>query len=61
MVRITKEELLEKLFHEDYEQLKGKKLRITRLRIPGKEVCLAHVISAPQPRLSEPGATYRCP
>ena len=39
MVRITKEELLEKLFHEDYEQLKGKKLRITRLRIPGKEVC----------------------
>lgn len=48
MARITKEELLEKLFHEDYEQLKGKKLRITRLRIPGKEVCLAHVISAPQ-------------
>ena len=48
MVRITKEELLEKLFHEDYEQLKGKKLRITRLRIPGKEVCLAHIISAPQ-------------
>lgn len=40
---------MEKLFHEDYEQLKGKKLRITRLRIPGKEVCLAHVISAPQP------------
>lgn len=48
MARITKEELLEKLFHEDYEQLKGKKLRITRLRIPGKEVCLAHVISSPQ-------------
>ena len=49
MARITKEELLEKLFHEDYEQLKGKKLRITRLRIPGKEVCLAHVISVSQP------------
>lgn len=48
MVRITKEELLEKLFHEDYEQLKGKKLRITRLRIPGKEVCLAHIISSSQ-------------
>ena len=29
MARITKEELLEKLFHEDYEQLKGKQLRIT--------------------------------
>ena len=46
---MTKEELLEKLFHEDYEQLKGRKLRITRLRIPGKEVCLAHVISVSQP------------
>lgn len=49
MARITKEELLEKLFHDDYEQLKDKKLRITRLRIPGKEVCLAHVISSSQP------------
>lgn len=48
MARITKEELLEKLFHDDYEQLKGKKLRITRLRVPGKEVCLAHVISSSQ-------------
>ena len=48
MARMTKEELLEKLFHEDYEQLKGKRLRITRLRIPGKEGCLAHIISATQ-------------
>ena len=48
MARITKEELLEKLFHEDYEQLRRKKLRITRLRIPGKEVCLAHIISSSQ-------------
>ncbi len=49
MARITKEELLEKLFHDDYERLKGKKLRMTRLRVPGKEVCLAHVISSSQP------------
>ncbi|MCI8694504.1 MAG: BMC domain-containing protein [Lachnospiraceae bacterium] len=48
MAQMTQEELLEKLFHEDYEQLKGKKLRITRLRIPGKEVCLAHIISSSQ-------------
>ena len=48
MARITREELLEKLFHEDYEQLKGKRLRITRLRVPGKEVCLAHIISVSQ-------------
>ncbi|MDD3362219.1 MAG: BMC domain-containing protein [Hespellia sp.] len=44
MSRITKEELLEKLFHDDYENLKGKKLRMTRVRVPGKEVCLAHII-----------------
>lgn len=48
MGHITREELLQKLFHEDYEQLKGKRLRITRLRVPGKEVCLAHIISASQ-------------
>ena len=45
MARMTKEELLEKLFHDDYEHLKGKKLRLTRVRVPGKEVCLAHVIN----------------
>lgn len=45
MARITKEELLEKLFHNDYEHLKGKRLRMTRVRVPGKEVCLAHVLS----------------
>ena len=48
MARITKEELLEKLFHNPYEQLKGKKLRMTRLRVPGKEVCMAHIISSSQ-------------
>ena len=48
MARITKEELLEKLFHDDYEHLKGKRLRMTRVRVPGKEVCLAHVISPSQ-------------
>lgn len=31
MERITKEELLEMLFHDDYEHLKGKKLRMTRV------------------------------
>lgn len=45
MAHITREELLEKLFHDDYENLKGKKLRMTRVRVPGKEVCLAHIIS----------------
>lgn len=48
MARITKEELLEKLFQNDYEHLKGKRLRMTRVRVPGKEVCLAHVLSPSQ-------------
>lgn len=48
MTRITKEELLEKLFHDDYEHLEGKRLRMTRVRVPGKEVCLAHIISTSQ-------------
>ncbi len=45
MIEITKEQLLEKIFHNDWEHLKGKKLRMTRVRVPGKEVCLAHIIT----------------
>lgn len=45
MERITREEFLEKLFHDDYENLKGKKLRLTRVRVPGKSIDLAHVMS----------------
>ena len=44
MSGITTKELLEMVFHEDYEKLKVKKLRMTRVRVPGKEVCLAHVL-----------------
>ena len=32
MSGITTKELLEMVFHEDYEKLKGKKLRMTRVR-----------------------------
>ena len=45
MERITREEFLEKLFHDDYENLKGKKLRLTRVRVPGKSIDLAPVMS----------------
>lgn len=48
MADISKEELLEKLFHDNYENLKGKKLRMVRVRVPGKEVCLAHVLNPSQ-------------
>lgn len=51
MARMTKEELLEKLFHDDYEHLKGKKLRMTRVRVPGKEVCMVHIISPSDTRI----------
>ncbi len=45
MVNISSKELLERIFHDDFEHLKGKTLRMTRLRIPGREVCLAHVFT----------------
>lgn len=45
MSRITKEQLLEKIFQDDFENLKGKRLRMIRLRVPAKEVCLAHVLN----------------
>ena len=45
MTQITKEQLLEKIFQDDYAQLVGKKLRMTRVRVPGKEVCMAHIIN----------------
>lgn len=47
--RITREELLEKLFNDDYEHLKGKKLRLTRVRVPGKSIDFAHVITPSDP------------
>ena len=45
MDQMRNKELFAKLFHDDFENLKGKKLRMVRDRVPGKEVCLAHVIS----------------
>ena len=45
MGAISSKELLEELFHDSYENLKGRTLRMTRLRIPGREVCLAHILT----------------
>ena len=47
--RITREELLEKLFNDDYEHLKGKKLRMTRVRVPGTSIDFAHVFTPSDP------------
>ena len=51
MTRITKEQLIEKIFQDDFENLKGKRLRMTRLRVPAKEVCLAHVLNPSEERI----------
>lgn len=51
MARISKEELLEKMFHDNYEQLKSKKLRMTRVRVPGKEICMAHILTPTDPQI----------
>jgi len=42
--RISKEEFLEKVFSDHIDQFKDGKLRITRVRIPGKEMDVAHII-----------------
>ena len=51
MSRLTKEQLLEKIFQDDFENLKGKRLRMTRVRVPAKEVCLAHVLNPSEERI----------
>ena len=51
MSRITKEQLIEKIFRDDFENLKGKRLRMTRVRVPAKEVCLAHVLNPSEERI----------
>ena len=51
MSRITKEQLIEKIFRDDFENLKGKRLRMTRVRVPAKEVCLAHILNPSEERI----------
>ena len=51
MSQITKEQLIEKIFRDDFENLKGKRLRMTRVRVPAKEVCLAHVLNPSEERI----------
>lgn len=42
---ITKNELIQKLISGDADSLRGKSIRMTRVRVPGKEVNLAHLLS----------------
>ena len=60
MTRITKEELLEKIFNDDYEHLKGKKLRMTCSCSRQRSLSGSHHQYFPDPCLSESGIAYRC-
>ena len=42
--RITRQEFLNLIFSGRYDELRNEKLRLARVRVPGKEVCLAQVI-----------------
>ena len=51
--RITREQLMDLIFAGRYNELKGDKLRLARVRVPGREVCLAQVIGVTQRRIYE--------
>ncbi|MBR3866916.1 MAG: BMC domain-containing protein [Butyricicoccus sp.] len=51
--RITREEFLEKIFNRQYQDLKGKDLRLVRLNVKGKEVTLAQLIGVSDRRIYE--------
>ncbi|MDO4488305.1 MAG: BMC domain-containing protein [Eubacteriales bacterium] len=43
-VRITRDEFLQYIFSQRKDELRGDKYRLTRVRVPGCEVFLAHLI-----------------
>ena len=49
--RMTREEFLEKIFSQKYDELKGKNLRIVRVKVKGKEISLAQLIGASETRI----------
>lgn len=51
--RMTREEFLERVFARKYEELKGKDLRLVRVRMPGKEISLAQLIGIPDAGIYE--------
>ena len=49
--RMTREEFLEKIFSRKYEDLKGKDLRIVRVKVVGREISLAQLIGVSDERI----------
>ena len=41
--RMTREEFLERVFSRKYEELKGKDLRLVRVKVIGREISLAQL------------------
>ena len=52
-LRVSRKEFLDLIFDGKYEELKNNELRLVRIRVPGKEVCLAQVIGVSQRRVYE--------
>ena len=51
--RMTTEEFLEKVFSRSYEELKGRDLRLVRVKVVGREVSLAQLIGVTDRRVYE--------
>lgn len=51
--RIAREEFLNRIFAGRYEELRDSELRMVRVRVPGKDVTLAHIIGSSNRRVYE--------
>ncbi|MGN8967971.1 BMC domain-containing protein [Intestinimonas sp. HCP28S3_D6] len=51
--RMTTEEFLERVFSRSYEELRGRELRLVRVKVVGREVSLAQLIGVSDRRIYE--------
>lgn len=49
--RMTQEEFLELIYKRNYDQLKGERLRLVCVKVPGKEITLAQLIGTAETRI----------
>lgn len=49
--RMTREQFLEKIYNKKFDELKDKNLRLVRVKVPAKEISLAHLIGVSEPRI----------
>lgn len=49
--KMTREEFLEKIYSRKYEELKNEQLRMVRVKVPAKEISLAHLIGVSTERV----------